>query len=180
MTPLPDQPGSPDPFTYREVGATRAGELPAGYRHLSYCARLPADGMPAAVEALFTWRMHRGTGLRVVATADRVSPGVRVTTSLGLGRLRIQVPCQVVWVATDPERAGFGYGTLAGHPFQGEESFVVSRDAAGAVWFTLTSFSRPARWFARAGGPLTAVAQHVFARRCAASLRAAQRRGGLA
>jgi uncharacterized protein (UPF0548 family) len=34
----------------------------------------------------------------------------------------------VVWTVDEPNRIGFGYGTLQGHPESGEESFVVSRE----------------------------------------------------
>lgn len=170
---MSSSPATPDeaPFTYPEVGATRRGPLPAGYRHLRYQVRLDRDSLPATAEAMLTWRMHRGAGVRVAASTPRAAPGVRVTSLLGFGPLRVAAPCQVVWTVTEDDRAGFGYGTLPGHPARGEESFVVSRDAAGEVWFTVTSFSCPARWFMRAAGPVAPLLQREFARRCARALR---------
>jgi uncharacterized protein (UPF0548 family) len=83
----------------------------------------------------------------------------------------IAAPCQVVWTVAEEDRAGFAYGTLPGHPAQGEESFVVNQDGDGVVWFTITSFSRPARWYAAAAGPLVPVLQQAYARRCGQVLR---------
>jgi uncharacterized protein (UPF0548 family) len=154
------------------VGATRGATLPAGYRHLRYRRYLGGrDAFEVGAEALLTWRMHRAAGVRIEASAERAAPGVIVRSGLGVGALRLVAPCEVVWSAEEPDRAGFGYGTLPGHPESGEESFVVTRDGNGRVWFTITAFSRPARWFTRAAGPGTALFQHLYARRCAATLR---------
>lgn len=159
-------------LTYAEVGATRGGTLPAGYHHLRYRRYVGGrDTFERAAEAVLTWRMHRAAGIRVEASADRAAPGVTVRAGVGVGPLRLAAPCEVVWVAEEPDRAGFGYGTLPGHPESGEESFVVTRDGKGRVWFTITAFSRPDRWFTRAAGPGVALFQHLYARRCAATLR---------
>jgi uncharacterized protein (UPF0548 family) len=154
-------------FTYPEVGATREGALPAGYQHLTYRTRLGPGVLRPAAEAVLTWRMHRGTGVRLDASAPRAAPGVRVTSRIA----GISAPCQVVWTVDEEDQAGFGYGTLAGHPASGEESFVVSRDGDGEVWFTVTSFSRAARWYTRAAGPVVPLLQRAFARRCGSALR---------
>jgi uncharacterized protein (UPF0548 family) len=156
-------------LTYAEVGATRAEPLPAGYRHLHRRTRVGtgARAFAAAGEAVVTFAMHRASGARIRAGGDRALPGVRLTVGLG----PFTVPCQVVYAVDEPGRAGFGYGTLAGHQLRGEEAFVVERDAQDRVWFHMISFSRPARWAARLGGPLTVVFQHLYARRCGHSLK---------
>ena len=109
-----------------------------------------------------------------------------VTAGLGVGPARIWGPCQVVWSEESPTLAGFGYGTLPGHPERGEEAFVVGRDDDGAVWFEVRAFSRPDRWFTRAGGPAVRAVQHAYAwwlgrtlrRLCAESLSAGHCRSG--
>jgi uncharacterized protein (UPF0548 family) len=154
-------------FTYPEVGATREGALPPGYHHLTHRTRLGPGALRAAGEAVLTWRMHRGTGARVDASEPRAAPGVQVTTRL----VWLSAPCQIVWTVDDDDRIGFGYGTLPGHPASGEESFVVSRDGDGEVWFTVTAFSRPAVWYTRAAGPLVPLLQRAYARRCGQVLR---------
>ncbi len=62
----------------------------------------------------------------------------------------------------EPDRAGFGYGTLPGHPEVGEEAFLVTR-AGDGVWFEVTAFSRPARWYIHAAGPAARAVQHAYA-----------------
>lgn len=168
------QNGRMDAFTYAETGATRGDALPAGYSHLYYRVRL-GDGpevFAAAGAALLDWRMHRGVGVRPRADADRAAPGVGVLVHLGVGPLTLTAPCAVVWAEDGPDRAGFGYGTLPGHPECGEEAFLVELDRAdGAVWFTVTAFSRPAVRYVRALGPLVPVFQRLYARRCGRVLR---------
>jgi uncharacterized protein (UPF0548 family) len=159
-------------FSYPEVGATRdGGPLPAGYHHLRYRTCLGAVALPAAADAILWWRMHRAAGARVTPSQPRAAPGVAVRVALGAGPLWITAPCEVVWVVEEEDRAGFGYGTLPGHPERGEESFMVERAADGRVWFAVTAFSVPARWFTRAGGPLVVLFQHAYARRLGAALR---------
>jgi uncharacterized protein (UPF0548 family) len=158
-------------LTYPEVGATRDGPLPPGYRHLRHTARLGRVDLAVAADAVLTFRMHRATGVRIDASAPRAAPGVEVTSRLGIGPLRIPAPCRVVWAVSDMAEAGFGYGTLPGHPARGEESFVVHRDGTGEVWFTVTSFSRPARWYLAAAGPVAPLLQSAYARLLGRTLR---------
>jgi uncharacterized protein (UPF0548 family) len=154
-------------FSYAEVGATREEPLPPGYRHLHYRTELDRADFAAAADAILTFRMHRATGARINATADRAAPGVGVTVGLG----PLTVPCAVVWAADGDELAGFSYGTLPGHQARGEEAFTVERDARGRVWFTVTAFSVPARLPMRLGGPVAVLAQHAYARLCGRALR---------
>ena len=160
--------------TYPEVGATRdSRELPAGYRQARRTAPI-GSGVSAfhrAAHGVMTWQMHRRCGMRVNATSYRAAPGVEVTTSLGLGPLRLSMPCKVVWTVEEPRRVGFGYGTLPGHPATGEEAFVVEIDDEGAVRFTVTAFSRPATWYAKLGGPLTVLAQDLAGRQYVSATR---------
>ena len=159
--------------TYQPTGATRAGlddpsALPAGFRHLRYRTRIGHGEhvFEAAGEAIMTWRLHRAVGVRPRPSAPRAAPGVTVVSSVP-----IPAPCVVVWVLEQEDRAGFGYGTTAGHPFSGEEAFVTSIDAGGDVWFTMAAFSRPARWYTRAAGPVAPLFQRLYARRMGQVLR---------
>ncbi|MCZ9337436.1 DUF1990 domain-containing protein, partial [Streptomyces sp. TRM76130] len=121
-----------------------------------------------AAEALLTWEMHRAVGVGLDAGAERAAPGVDVTVTLaGM----IKAPCRVVWTVEERRRAGWAYGTLAGHPECGEEAFVVDRTGDGTVWLTVTAFSRPVKWYAKAGGAAARGLQHAYARRCGAVLR---------
>jgi uncharacterized protein (UPF0548 family) len=160
-----------DRFTYPEVGATAGDLMPPGYRHLERRVRLVAKDVAAAAEPLLTWRVHRAAGLWVEASAPRAAVGVRVRQVLGFGRVGIVAPCQVVWLVEEVDRVGFGYGTLAGHPESGEESFVVSRDRHGELWFTVRAFSRPVGWLTRVVGPVGVLAQRLMTRRYGSAMR---------
>jgi uncharacterized protein (UPF0548 family) len=97
--------------------------------------------------------------MTVRATGVRAAPGVRLTVGLG----PFTVPCEIVYVLDEPNRSGFGYGTLPGHFERGEEAFVVERDQQDRVWFRVTAFSRPARWPTLLAGPLTILVQRGYA-----------------
>jgi uncharacterized protein (UPF0548 family) len=159
-------------FTYEDVGATRDGGVPCppGFHSLHERTRI-GEGeavFQRAAEALTTWRMHREMGVGITASAERAAPGVDVTVTLaGI----VKAPCRVVWTVDEPRRVGWAYGTLPGHPESGEEAFVVSRTGDGTVWLTVTAFSRPAKWYAKAGGPATRGFQQAYARRCGVVLR---------
>lgn len=169
-------------FSYDEVGATLdpAADLPTGYAHLFHRTWLGSGpaAFAAAGDAVLGWRMHRAVGVRLRTDAQRAAPGGLVTVLLGVGRVGLTAPCAVVWALDEPTRAGFAYGTLPGHPECGEESFLVELAEDGTVWFTLTAFSRPARWFTRAGGPLVPLFQRLYARRCGSVLRRIVHRTG--
>lgn len=83
----------------------------------------------------------------------------------------VKAPCRIIWTAEEPRRAGWAYGTLESHPECGEEVFLIDRTGDGTVWLTVAAFSRPAKWYARAGGPATRGLQHAYARRCGAVLK---------
>lgn len=161
-------------LTYDEVGAT-AGDLPSGYHHLETAGVLGQGGPTyrRAVEALMTWRMHQRAGLRPLVDAERVVLGGHVVQRIGLRRLHVEAPCRVVAVVDEPDRAGFAYGSLPGHPVCGEERFVVRIAGDGGVWLDIRAFSRPAAWWTRATGPVTRVAQRTAARRYVRALRRA-------
>lgn len=151
------------PLTYAEVGAT-AGALPAGYQHLEHTAPIGRGRrrFEQAGEAVLHWGMQRGAGLGVRADSDVAAVGATVVVRLGF----LPAPCRVVYVVSEPDRRGFAYGTLPGHPESGEELFSVRYDPADdTVYAQVRAFSRPATWWMRLGGPVTPVAQRAIARR---------------
>ncbi|GAA4062502.1 MULTISPECIES: DUF1990 family protein [Actinomadura] len=160
-------------LTYAEVGATERGALPGGYRHLRHRALVGSGprAMREAADAVLEFWMHRAAGVRIDASAPRAAPGVHVESRMGVGPLSLSAPCRVVWAEDGERRAGFGYGTLPGHPATGEESFVVELDDMDDVWLQVTSFSRPAGWQMRAAGPLAPLFQRVYAHRLGTTLR---------
>ncbi|MFI6053469.1 DUF1990 family protein [Streptomyces violascens] len=170
--------------SYAEVGATAGPVLPGGYR--TFRRRIPVgygqDTFERAGAHVLAWGAQRGAGFGVYPEGPAV-PGVTALVVLRLPGLpglpfpRLIIPCRVVWTVRAAERIGFAYGTLPGHPECGEESFVVGRELDGLVWFEVTAFARPARWYSRLGGPLTRLLQDLATRRYLGSVAAAVRRG---
>jgi uncharacterized protein (UPF0548 family) len=165
------------PFSYAEVGATRDGALPAGYDHVerSHVVGSGRAAFDRAAAAVFRWAAQRGAGLRIEADGPASAPGTVVLMTAGLPRLGLDIPCRVVWVVDEPDRRGFGYGTLPGHPASGEESFVVSLRPDGPVCYELRAFSRPATRLARLGGPVSHRVQALALDRYVTAIRRAAR-----
>jgi uncharacterized protein (UPF0548 family) len=151
-------------YTYREVGQSQY-VLPAGYSTLTRSTVLKTGDLDAAGAALFGWEVQLRSGIRVEASAIRVAPGAVVVMRVGLGRLSVLAPCRVVYVIEEPDRRGFGYGTLPGHPESGEESFLLERLGNGEVVFTITAFSRPASTLAKLSGPASRAVQRAMTAR---------------
>ena len=141
-------------FTYSEVGQS-ADVLPPGYHHQRRTAAIGSgpDVFAGAVSALLSWQVHLRAGLRVSASSARAEPGAVLILGLGAGPVRVTAPCRVVYAVDEPDRRGFGYGTLPGHPECGEEAFIIERHADDTVSFTIVAFSRPASRLAKAAGP---------------------------
>jgi uncharacterized protein (UPF0548 family) len=148
-------------LTYSEVGATRDGDLPDGYRHLKARARVGRGERvyAAAVHALGSFDMQRAAGLRVRTDAAMAAVGAQVEFGFGLGPARLWAPVRVVWVVNEPLRYGYGYGTLHGHPESGEEAFVVSLAPDETVTFEVKAFSRSGTWYSRLGRPVAEAMQ---------------------
>ncbi len=92
----------------------------------------------------------------------RVALGVDVT----FRSLLQTIPCRVVDVVDEPDRRGFAYGTLPGHPETGEERFMAQRDPqTGEVTATICAFSNPATWVTRLGGPVARLVQRLMTQR---------------
>jgi len=144
--------------TYPEVGATRHAELPAGYRHDRYRRRLGSGpaAWDAARDGLRAWACHTGAGLARVPERPELREGETLVQVLPVGPAYVLGACRIVYMVDEPDRFGFAYGTLPLHPEQGEEAFVVRRDAAPTddVWLAIVVFSRPRHPLARLGWPV--------------------------
>ncbi len=150
------------PLTYSEVGAT-AGAMPAGYRHLRKSSVIGGgrERFDEAAAQGMRWGMLRGAGLRVTATTEVAEVGSEVLVHLG----PVVAPCRVVYVVDEPDRSGFAYGTLPGHPESGEELFLVRYGPNGDVIAEVSAFSRHATWWSRLGAPLTLLVQRLVTNR---------------
>ncbi|NNH72728.1 DUF1990 domain-containing protein [Nocardia uniformis] len=172
---MPSKPVA-DPFNYAEVGAT-SGEFPSGYHHFRLRRRIGAGRalFEEAGGAILGYRMQRGTGIFREASTPVAEAGTRLTVRLGVGPFGITAPCQVVYVLDEPNRRGFAYGTLPGHPERGEELFAVEFDPADeSVYGVVAAFSRPGTWYTRLGGPVVRLIQHYIAGKYIDAIRPAQ------
>ncbi|WP_370288300.1 DUF1990 family protein [Nocardioides sp.] len=158
------------PFTYEAVGALAATPAPAlvddarpprtsdlphlpGFHSFERSAQLRRRDFDGAAADLLGWKVQAGAGLRVAASESPLREGTVVLLRLGPGPLALRIPCRVVAVIDEPDRRGFVYGTLPGHPERGEERFVLERSPDGTITFHVAAFSRPATALARLGGP---------------------------
>ena len=150
-------------LTYRDVGAT-AGPMPDGYHHVRKSAVIGSGRtrFEDAAAKVMRWGMLRGAGVRVDATSEVAAVGSEVLVGIG----PVRAPCRVVYVIDEPDRRGFAYGTLPGHPESGEELFAVRYDpATDEVHAEVAAFSRHATWWSKLGSPVTALMQRVITSR---------------
>jgi uncharacterized protein (UPF0548 family) len=159
------------PLSYADVGATGGDVVPAGYHRLELSQQIGVgrEAFDRAVDALFSWDMHRGVGASVEAAAPTAAVGVTMVSTLQLGPLRMVAPCRVVWTSHEPDLAGFAYGTVEGHPVRGEERFVVTM-ADERVTLYVRAVTRAGTWYVRLGGPVPRSFQQLLARRYVAAL----------
>jgi uncharacterized protein (UPF0548 family) len=150
-------------------------EQPWSARRWSHRIGAGRDRFEAASAALLTWDMHRRAGARVAPDTPPATAGQHMRSELGVGRLRVGEPCEVIEVVREPARTEMHYRALPGHTFAGDERFSIVLDADDQVRFEATVRSRPALLPARLAGPLVPVAQRLFVARCAAALRHARR-----
>jgi uncharacterized protein (UPF0548 family) len=114
----------------------------------------------AAVDGIRRWQLHHRQGYRVAPDEPPIEVGTVVALDVPLVAVHVVATCRIAWVVDEPDRFGFGYGTLPIHPEGGEEAFVVERGTGetggdpGAVRLAITAFSRPRHALARLAGPV--------------------------
>ncbi|MFC6152441.1 DUF1990 domain-containing protein [Nocardioides yefusunii] len=144
-------------------------EHPRGFRTVHETRFLPGADLGHVGDRLLTWGVHEGAGLDVFVTSPRVAVGevilMRWRPFAWVPRwTSITVPCRVTHVWNDPDRVGFVYTTLPGHPEHGEELFLLE-PVDGGVQFTVTAFSKAGRWFTWLGAPVARRVQDATTRK---------------
>jgi uncharacterized protein (UPF0548 family) len=84
-----------------------------------------------------------GAEIELIPHGGAVADGETVLLLIRAAALWTVAPSRVVYVVEEPGSFRFAYGTLPGHPEQGEASFAVTRNGRDDVFFRVASFSRP-------------------------------------
>jgi uncharacterized protein (UPF0548 family) len=157
------------PFSYREVGATRREDTPAGFRSAVHRELLGegADSFERAKQAIREWRMFPAELVELCWSNVPIEEGSTVGVLIRRFGLWTFHVCRIVYVVDEADgpvnRFGFAYGTLPRHFECGEERFLVEWDRRdNQVWYEVRMFSRPANWFARIVDPIVRRMQRRF------------------
>ncbi|TCO47848.1 uncharacterized protein (UPF0548 family) [Kribbella antiqua] len=166
--------------TYDGVGVTLTQQVgSAGFRGYERSVFLGhgSSRWDFASTEILRWGVKTRSGFSVesgeasgAGLGHPVVAGDRYWLVAHLGPLRIHEPVQVIAVVDEPDRKGFAYGTLEGHPVRGEEAFLVDRRTDGSVWLTIRSLTRPSTGLWGAAYPLALLAQRLYRRRYFRSL----------
>lgn len=153
--------------TYNEVGATADDVLPAGYQHVREAIAVGRGerAWNRSRAALRTWQGHRFAGMTITPIDALPDPGNTVMVATRIGPIVVLAPCRIVYATDAEDRFGFTYGTLPGHPEQGEEAFHVVRAADETVRFEIVAFSLPALALVKLAGPISRAAQTYATRK---------------
>lgn len=143
--------------SYPDLGATReATALPAGYHHVQASVDLGTgqEAFDRACAALRVWAPQRNAGIELLPAEPLLTPGQDLVLLFRTVPFHVTAACRIVYTIDEPDRYGFGYGTLPHHPEQGEEAFLVERSPDGQVAFRIRAFSRPGQLLTRLGSPV--------------------------
>lgn len=142
--------------SYRELCATREGQCPVGYLSDQHRFVLGAGEacFRRAVAALRSWQVFETPWVTLLNPDAPFEVGATLALLVRHLGFYSLIGNRVVYLLDEERRVGFGYGTLEGHAFAGEERFVVDWLPTDEVVFELFAFSRPALPLARVGQPV--------------------------
>jgi uncharacterized protein (UPF0548 family) len=78
-----------------------------------------------------------------------------------IGPVILAIPCRIIYRTDQPDRLGFAYGTLPGHPERGEEAFHVLRGSDNSVTAQILAFSRSDDMPTRLAAPVARRVQSI-------------------
>jgi uncharacterized protein (UPF0548 family) len=119
------------------------------------------------------WKAHTGAGTQVFPQGAPVAEGEVALLLIHAAGLWTVAPFRIVYVVEEPGLFRFAYGTLPGHPEQGEASFAIVRSETDEVSFRLASFSRPVDPLARLAKPMSRRIQRRYTLRYLDAMRSA-------
>jgi uncharacterized protein (UPF0548 family) len=152
--------------SYAPVGSTLGPDTPCHTRTVD----LANNTFDIAVEGLKAWVCHRGIGAFVHPHDAPIAVGTTILVVLRAGPIRLLVPDRIVAVVDEPDRFGFAYGTLPGHPERGEEAFLIERHSDGRTTATIRVDAGPAWLVARLAAPVVRRLQRAALNRYLAEL----------
>lgn len=165
------------PFSYPEVGASRmigadGKGAPRGYAVDHHREPLGSgrEVFERAKRGVEEWKMFSLDWMVLCWPYLRIAPGeVCAVLAMHMGFWSMNA-ARIIYVIDEERRFGFGYGTLPGHCFAGEERFLLEWLPDDSVWYQVTSFSRPRHWMARVGYPVARLIQKRFGPQSAEAL----------
>lgn len=152
--------------TYAHVGSTLDPAVACRTRTVE----LGHDTFDVGVEGLKAWVCHRGIGADVHPKGAPIAAGTDVLVVLRAGPIRLLVPDRIVAVVNEPNRFGFAYGTLPGHPERGEEAFLLERHDGGRTTATIRVAAQGDWLIARIAAPILRLLQRAALNRYLAAL----------
>ena len=119
----------------------------------------------AAATALMGWQVKTRSGFCVEDSSSRNAEHVslgRLWLIAKIGPLRIHEPIEIIAIVDEHDQKGYAYGTLEGHPVNGEEAFVLERKPDDSVWLTIRSVTWRTRGLWRLATPVVRVLQPFY------------------
>ncbi|WP_309717117.1 DUF1990 domain-containing protein [Armatimonas sp.] len=160
------------PLSYPEVGATHDAAQVSGYDNdfNKVCLGEGAEVFQRACAAIRRWEHFPKHWVKIGPGTPAIHEGQKVAMQARAFGLYWISAAQIVYTIEKPRRFGFAYGTLDAHVECGEERFLIEWLPDNTVWYRLTAFSRPRRWFIRLGYPLARHLQKRFVKDSSAIL----------
>ena len=166
-------------LSYPEVGATKDGTVPQGYRRLQHRVTLGKgeEVYARAIRALYDWTMYTAGPVELYPRKLPVTKGATVAILARHFGFYSLNACRIVYKLDEKvpvHRCGFAIGTLPEHMQQGEERFSVEWDeATDEVSFELFAFVRARHLLAQLGFPFARRLQARFVQSAARAMQEA-------
>ncbi len=158
----------------RWIGSTDAVRARRRYRldHTSAVVGKGQNDFDRARSAVSAFVMGRQGWVDVELEHPTAERGRKVAIISQIGPVWSASIGVITRVEDGPRRYAFSYGTTDAHVAKGEEQFEVVLHDNDDVVFSITAVSRPARWWAWLGYPITRWAQRRFRRGAVKAIKA--------
>ena len=141
--------------TFDRTGITRTPgpETLDGFDHDYHDCILEAgpDTFAAAKAFVRRWQVFPAPWCVPEPTNAPFTAGTDLVVMMKIFGLWWWSPSRVVYVVDEPDRFGFAYAPLPGHPETGEERFLLERLTDGRVRYSIRAYSHPNNLLTRLG-----------------------------